>query len=131
MRLEVVDAAHWLARFHVRADFHQRLADAAHRRGDVAVDVRGGDHALPVQPQHNEVNRRAVQQAVVAHHVQRALMRPAHPRQIGRGAVAQLAADGDLAHRLRFLGQQARAHAAGVDHHEGRAEEQRMSLNSA
>ena len=47
--LKVVDARHRLTLAHEGADGHQWLADPADRRGDVAVDVGGGDDPLPVE----------------------------------------------------------------------------------
>ena len=45
------------------------------------------------------------------------MVRPADAVEIGRRAEAELAADGDLAHRLGFLGQESSPHASGIEHH--------------
>ena len=120
-----------LARAHKLAHIAKRFGDATDRRGYPVVDIDGRDDALTVEPGQGEISTGSSIRPWWRKNVEGALVGPTDAVAIGGGAKAEFAANGDLAHLFGLFGQQAGAHVAGVDHDEGRAEEQRCFPKAA
>ena len=116
-----------IALVHRSAQIDHRLPDSVSGTGDVLLEPVGLDQLLRRRAGRPDLLNLTLQQAVMAEHIEHTFESVPHAFAAGCFAAAELAADGNFAFRLRFVGEQPRGHRAGINKNEGRVEQSRRS----